>query len=82
MITPAVDSFRIVPCEACGSEGRIYLRCMTYEPGCGHAHYHGERDDGECPVCEGTGSAVIQTEPVDMDDLIFANGDWRQEPSL
>jgi hypothetical protein len=64
-----MDSSRIIPCTHCGSEGRLYVRCIAYEPGCGHAHSWGERDDGECPVCHGTGSEIIETEPITMEDL-------------
>lgn len=51
---------RIVPCEYCGSEGRIYV---------GHGNDPHPRDDGPCPACEGTGSEIIETEPVALDDL-------------
>jgi hypothetical protein len=69
------DSPRLVLCEACGSEGRIYTRTIGYEPGCGHAHSWGERDDGECPYCEGTGGALIATESITLEDLTeIANG--------
>ena len=50
-------SERIVFCEACSSEGRIY---------------HGNPDDGwseDCPYCDGTGGEIIITEPIDQDDL-------------
>ncbi|MER9217909.1 hypothetical protein NKI48_03090 [Mesorhizobium sp. M0644] len=52
------EDFRIVGCEACGTEGRIY---------------HGECDDGysePCPYCEGTGGEIIPVEPVTIDDLL------------
>ena len=49
---------RIVPCEACGTEGRI-LR----------GQYEGERDCGQCPVCNGTGCEIIEVEPIEMADL-------------
>ena len=29
----------------------------------------GETDDGECPVCEGTRLAVIETQEIEMSDL-------------
>ena len=48
----------IVLCEHCGSEGRLYT-----------GQYDDERDNGECPVCEGTGSEVVETEPISEDDL-------------
>lgn len=51
-------SERIVLCEACGSEGRIY-----------RGLYEDERDCGPCLVCEGTGHEVIATEPIEMHDL-------------
>lgn len=49
---------RIVPCDRCGSEGRLYS-----------GQYEDERDCGECPVCEGTGGEIIETEPIEMEDL-------------
>jgi hypothetical protein len=48
---------RIVPCEACGSEGRI-LR----------GQYEDERDCGPCPHCEGTGGEIIETQPIELAD--------------
>ena len=49
---------RIVPCERCQTEGRIY--CGQYED---------EQDCGPCPVCEGTGGEIVETEPVTLEDL-------------
>lgn len=48
----------LVPCECCQSEGRLY-----------RGQYEDERDCGECPVCEGTGGALVDSEPVTMEDL-------------
>jgi len=50
---------RIVACEACGTEGRIY---------------HGNCDKPwdyveECPYCDGTGGEIITTQPIEMADL-------------
>lgn len=53
-----MKDFRIVLCDTCGSEGRIY-----------RGLYEDERDCGPCPVCEGTGSEVIEVEPVELEDL-------------
>lgn len=52
---------RIVLCEHCGSEGRIYR---------GHANDPNPRDDGPCPVCEGTGYEVVTTEPITMEEAL------------
>lgn len=49
---------RLVCCEACGSEGRIYV-----------GQFDDERDAGECPYCEGTGGELIATRPVTIDDI-------------
>lgn len=49
---------RIVPCESCASEGRI-LR----------GQYEDERDCGPCPWCEGTGGEIIETQPVELEDI-------------
>jgi Zn finger protein HypA/HybF involved in hydrogenase expression len=49
---------RIILCENCQSEGRIY-----------RGQFEDERDCGECPVCDGTGSVVIETESIEIDDL-------------
>lgn len=48
----------LMPCECCGSEGRIY-----------RGQYEDERDCGECPVCDGTGSALIESEPASLEDI-------------
>jgi hypothetical protein len=50
---------RIVACEACGTEGRVY---------------HGNGDKPwdyveECPYCDGTGGEIITTQPIEMADL-------------
>jgi hypothetical protein len=45
---------RIIPCKHCGSEGRIY-----------RGKYEDERDCGPCPVCEGTGGEIVETEAVE-----------------
>lgn len=53
---------RIVPCEACGSEGRVLT-----------SRYGGNDPDtidlGPCPWCEGTGGEIIETDPIEMEDL-------------
>ncbi len=64
-----MNSPRIVLCDHCGSEGRIIRQCVGYEPGCAHPHNFGERDDGECPACEGTGGEIIETHPITLNDL-------------
>jgi hypothetical protein len=56
---PCISSSRIVACEACGTEGRIY---------------HGNGDKPwdyveECPYCDGTGGEIITTQPIEMADL-------------
>lgn len=55
------EDFRIKPCEHCQSEGRI-LRCGWY--------VWEEVDCGECPVCEGTGMEMIETEPVEEQEIM------------
>lgn len=55
----AIADLRIVACEACGTEGRIY---------------HGNGDKPwdyveECPYCDGTGGEIITTQPIEMADL-------------
>ena len=54
-----MSNARIVFCETCGSEGRI-LRGNAPDPA----------DYGPCPVCEGTGGEVIETQPIELDDLV------------
>jgi hypothetical protein len=46
----------VVPCEVCGTEGRIY---------------HGSEETGwvePCATCEGTGGELVETFPVEMND--------------
>ena len=51
---------RIVPCEACGTEGTIY----------GGTGWDGDYLYADrCTVCEGTGGEVVPTEAVTADDL-------------
>lgn len=54
------EDFRILPCEHCQGEGRLYS---------GHPNDPNPRDDGECPVCEGTGGEWIRVNPITLDDL-------------
>lgn len=63
-----MTDFRLVLCENCGSEGRLYRRCMVYEPGCAFAH-EDQEDAGECPECKGTGRALVEVEPITIEDL-------------
>lgn len=55
-----MNDVRIVLCERCRSEGRLY---------CGHANDPNPRDCGPCPACEGTGGELIEVEPIEMEDL-------------
>lgn len=50
---------RLVPCEACGTEGRKLI---------GPANDPNPRDDGPCLACDGTGSEIVEVEPVDMNE--------------
>lgn len=59
----------LMPCECCGSEGRIYVREDFYCRATGWTP--GERDIGRCEECEGTGGALIPSFPVDLEDLEF-----------
>lgn len=49
---------RIVPCEYCHSEGRD-LRGNGPEP----------IDYGPCIVCEGSGGEIVETQPIEFEDL-------------
>lgn len=55
---PTEERPLFVPCEACGTEGRIY-----------YGSYEDERDEGECPVCHGTCMQEVPNEPVTLEDL-------------
>lgn len=48
------ENERIVPCEACGTEGRIAVG----DPDTGHYK--------PCEYCDGTGGEVIETQPVEL----------------
>lgn len=63
----------LVICEYCGGEGRLYRSCFVYERGCGFSHPDVE-DDGKCPDCEGTGHALIEGDPITLDDFEDAFG--------
>lgn len=47
-------------CECCQSEGRIYRSNGGPD----------EIDCGECPICEGTGMALVETEPVTEEEIM------------
>jgi DnaJ-class molecular chaperone len=55
---------RIVPCSDCGTEGVLrWDSCQRDEYG--NVMEHTE----ECSSCDGTGGAIIEAEPIDMNDL-------------
>lgn len=54
----------MVLCEACSSEGRL-LTANGNDP------Y--STDHGPCPHCEGTGTALVECEPIKLDDLDGSN---------
>jgi hypothetical protein len=58
-IARRMSDLRIVGCEACSTEGRIYH-------GNGDKPWHYVE---ECPYCEGTGGEIITTQPIEMADL-------------
>lgn len=64
----AVEDHRTVPCEACGTEGRIYEAGWIYDRACGGV-IPDQIDTGPCPYCEGTGGEIIRTEPITLEDL-------------
>jgi len=55
---------RIILCEACQSEGRLYTSNGGPD----------ETDNGPCPWCDATGMAVIKTALIELDDLEDAYG--------
>lgn len=63
----SLDDVRIVPCEACGTEGRIIRQSLYHSSA--HVGAPDEVDHGECPYCEGTGGELIEVEPIELEDL-------------
>lgn len=54
-------NLRIVLCEACGSEGRIYFDVSDRD---------GPMEASEpCPWCDGTGGELVEVLPITMEDL-------------
>jgi hypothetical protein len=61
--------YRIVLCEACGSEGRIYHPAYTCD------NYGNPMEYEEpCPYCEGTGGVLIEVQPIEAEDFAEAFG--------
>jgi hypothetical protein len=59
----SLTEYRIVPCEYCGTEGRLYERRQYF---CRHTGYHDDDVDvGPCPECDGTGGAMVVVEPIE-----------------
>lgn len=58
---------RIIPCEYCGTEGRIYERHLVYERNA--APHEDDVEVGPCPCCEGTGGEIIKVQPIELEDL-------------
>lgn len=61
---------RLVLCDHCGSEGRLYH---------GHPNDPNPRDVGPCPVCEGTGMMLVETEPLTMEEALALDGEKLQQ---
>lgn len=59
---------RIVECSCCGGEGRVLESAWVYEHGSGHGHWDA-LDAGPCPHCDGTGGEIIETQPIELEDL-------------
>lgn len=57
-----MDDFRAITCECCGGEGRD----LRSDGG------PDDIDNGECFACEGTGTALIEVEPIEMEDIDHA----------
>lgn len=55
-------NIRLVPCEVCGTEGRIYRQHVT--------NPYDEVDHGVCPECLGTCMMAVETQPVGMCERI------------
>jgi hypothetical protein len=66
------EDFRIVGCEACGTEGRVQHITHTYVDfrNGGIVECGWEED---CEACEGTGGEIIPVEPITLDDLVEMN---------
>lgn len=62
LATKAYPEVRIVLCDVCGSEGRLYTSNGGPD----------ETDRGPCPWCDDTGGALIPVEPIDFEDLELA----------
>jgi DnaJ-class molecular chaperone len=52
--SPLMTDYRVVLCEACGSEGRLV------------DDYYGDKP---CKWCDGTGGEVIKVQPIEQHDL-------------
>lgn len=53
----------VTTCDRCGGEGQLYT-----------SRYGGNDPDvwptGECPVCDGTGYELVETEEVDEEEIM------------
>ena len=66
-----MNSPRIICCSVCNGEGRIYVLDHFWDPNTGGGW--GDRDIGPCDACEGMGGEIIETEPVELEDLEWAS---------
>jgi hypothetical protein len=66
---------RIVLCEACGSEGHLYEWTSALDT-------WGQplQDISKCPWCEGTGGEIIETQPIELEDLDEMSGSLPLSP--
>ena len=54
---------RFIPCDFCGTEGRIVTETMCFP------YQDRVVDHGPCQACDGTGEELVAVEPVTLADL-------------
>ena len=59
-----MTDIRLVPCEFCGTEGRVIVARWP-----SRMNELPEKDCGPCPHCEGTGSAIVDVQPIEIGDI-------------
>jgi hypothetical protein len=72
-----MSEWRIVPCENCGTEGRL-----TWQTGGMDDYGNPLEDSAPCPCCDETGGEIIAVQPIEIEDLDEIGGDVLSEQRL
>lgn len=69
---PSCEEPLLVHCPLCNGSAVSVRAVWVYEHGCAFGHYDSEEDP--CPECEGNGQALVDGQPITLEDMEEAYG--------